>query len=274
MGSANYIQFMDNEGKVYGNKQVDGKLRVSSMPYLFDIAEGNVSGHTCWNKLGFNGDIDNTDEDVWEVGGTYVFPTSGLTMEIVSSSAEDTNTGSGIQKVKIFYLTDNFTEKVEEVSMSGTTVITTAGSDIYRVNYFEASQVGVNGVAAGSIDLRNTTDTPVYARINQGYTRSRQAIYTIPKDKTLYIYQVNFGAIAAGTQGCRFTTRAKYDNLVGSAVNFFLPYSEVGVQNGSFELDLKQPTKLPAGVDLKVSAIGTSASANINATVALRGWLE
>lgn len=36
-------------------KDIDSKLRTSAMPYLFDIAEGNVANHTVWTKNGYNG---------------------------------------------------------------------------------------------------------------------------------------------------------------------------------------------------------------------------
>ncbi len=37
------IRFQDETGTAYGIKHVNNKPRVSSMPYLFDIAEGIVS---------------------------------------------------------------------------------------------------------------------------------------------------------------------------------------------------------------------------------------
>jgi hypothetical protein len=37
---------------------VGTKLRVSAMPYGYDIAEGNIEGHSAWVKLGYNGDVD------------------------------------------------------------------------------------------------------------------------------------------------------------------------------------------------------------------------
>lgn len=40
----------DENGLAYGVKQIDGKPRVSSMPYLYDIAEGNVTGHVPFSK--------------------------------------------------------------------------------------------------------------------------------------------------------------------------------------------------------------------------------
>jgi len=87
MSNFGYVGLKDESGVAYGVKHVQNKPRVSSMPYLYDIAEGNVSGHTAWSKVGFNPAITTNMEDVWSYGGTYVFPTATTIMEVLSSSA-------------------------------------------------------------------------------------------------------------------------------------------------------------------------------------------
>lgn len=88
------IHALLTDGSGTAIKQVDNKLRVSSMPYLYDIAEGNVSGHTLWSKIGFNPAL-TTEEDIWSAGGLYVFPTGATQMEVVSSlSTADVDIGT------------------------------------------------------------------------------------------------------------------------------------------------------------------------------------
>jgi len=86
------INFLDELGVPYGIKQIDNKPRVSSMPYTYDIAEGNVSGHSGLFKIGYNPDVTTTEEDLWSAGGTYVWPTAEQQMEVVSGSATDAGT--------------------------------------------------------------------------------------------------------------------------------------------------------------------------------------
>lgn len=254
--------------------------QVCAQDYLLAMAEGDIAGHTPVLKLGVNNDIDNVQEELWEVGGSYVFPASAAGLEVVSTSAEDDIDkgagveGTGIHKIRIYYLDSSFVEKSEEVTLNGTGVVATTALDIYRVQYVEATVVGSSGAAVGDIDIRNLADTPIYARISAGYTKSRQLIYTVPASKTLYVVQMSFGAISTGTNGCRFILRGTYSDLASASRTFFLPHVEASVENGSFELNLKMPEKFPAGTDIKVSAIGTGASANIIATVGMRGWLE
>jgi hypothetical protein len=40
------VKLIDESGVAYGVKHVQNKPSVSSMPYTYDISEGNVSGHT------------------------------------------------------------------------------------------------------------------------------------------------------------------------------------------------------------------------------------
>jgi len=68
---------------------VKGKPRISSMPYTHDIAEGNISGHKPLRVIGSNIDVDAAIEDLWSIGGSYVFPTAAMGMEVVSSEAQD-----------------------------------------------------------------------------------------------------------------------------------------------------------------------------------------
>lgn len=88
-------QLTDEEGAAYGVKHVNNKPRVSSMPYLYDIAEGNVAGHVPWIRIGYNPAL-TTEEDIWSAGGSYVFPTAATgQMEVVSSlSTADVDIGT------------------------------------------------------------------------------------------------------------------------------------------------------------------------------------
>jgi hypothetical protein len=83
------VQFVNEYGVGYGVKQIDGKPRVSAMPYTYDIAEGNIVGHRSWSKIGYNGAIGATEEEMWPVSAPYVFPETEVAMTIVSDSNSD-----------------------------------------------------------------------------------------------------------------------------------------------------------------------------------------
>lgn len=91
-----------------------------------------------------------------------------------------------------------------------------------------------------------------------------------------YYNEVDFSAesLPVKLRDESFNAIGTESNPLEIKTNFFLPYSEVGVQNGSFSLPLGIPTKFVAGVDIKISGMGTSATANIMASTDIRGWLE
>lgn len=89
----NTVQFIDENGDPYGIKHINNKPRVSSMSYLYDIGEGNVSGHSAWTKIGYSPTINTVESNLWSAGGVYVFPTAAFTGDAISSSAGDEDQG-------------------------------------------------------------------------------------------------------------------------------------------------------------------------------------
>ena len=159
--------------------------------------------------------------------------------------------------------------------MNGTTAVALTATDIYRVNHFRAYTCGTAGAAVGNIDLRHLTDTPVYARIEAGHARARQARWTVPKDTVLFIN--NIGGSVTNPSGGRsgtFSTKATYDNLRNEKLDFFMVYHQKGVQDGEFTKDLDPPTRFIEGVDLKVSFKGDAGNADAIVHWEMRGWLE
>lgn len=275
-------RFVDESGVSYGVKHIDNKPRFSSMPYLYDIAEGNVTGHTSFAKLGYNGDVGTSEEDIWGIGGTYVFPVSAQQMEVVSTSVEDDLltaggvAGTGVHKVKISYLDNTYASQTEEITLNGTAAVLTVATNILRVNAIRVSVAGTGLKAAGLITIRNKTDhTTVYRSIAAGLTRGREMIYTVPLGKSLYITSI---AISSGYstvgKNVKWTARANLDdvNMTVLPVGLMMPYFEIQTQDSAFFREFEIPLKVPATCDVKLSAV--SDSANSVCTAAIRGWTE
>ena len=252
---------------------VPNNTRVIATPYLYQIAEGNLPGHVPWSKTGYNPSVGTTEEDIWYGSTAYVWPAAAQQMELYSSSPNDKPGGSGVQSVYFNYLDSNYIERQEIISLNGTNPILTVNNDIFRIQNFRAYSVGNSTGAAGNIEIRNILDTPVYSYIAAGYTCARNACWTVPAGKTLYITQIAFSE--NGGKWVRFTTRATYDNAIGAALTpgkFFMPYSEVILLNASYTRELIMPTKLPEKTDIKVSVISDAAGAMVSSM--LSGWLE
>jgi hypothetical protein len=249
----------------------DGKPRFSSMPYSYDVAEGNLSGHSGWYKIGYNPDVGTSEEDLWAVGGSFVAPTGAMGLEVVSSAAADVSGNTGIGSVIIYGLDSSGVEQTETVFTSGTSAVATVRTDWTFVNGYRAVSAGTGLSAAGNIYLRHLSDTPVYSMIAQGYTRARNSNYKVPYGKTLYV-DGGWVSVYGATKGVRFTMRATYDEGAGAIRTFYLPFGEVGCANGGVPFKFSVPRKFPAGVRIKVSAIADAAGAVCMSE--LGGWLE
>ena len=271
-------KLVDESGTAYGVKHIGNKPRVSAMPYLYDIAEGNVSDHVPFLKLGYNADVGVTAEIISAQGGAYVFPAAEQHMHLVSDSVEDdiltggAVAGTGIHKVTVYYLDDTFAEKTEIVTLNGTTAVETTATDIYRINYVNAEEVGTGKKAAGNISIKNHAETVTYGYIPAGHNRMRQMVYTVPYGKTLYVTQMHNSTVTAAGKACTITLEATYDELHNHILSgFFMPFAEITGESGAQPIDFHCPLRFPAGVDVKVIGF---ANASTIANVALRGWIE
>jgi len=238
------------------------------------VSHSNVSNAVTWSKTGYNAAVGGT-EDLWTVGGLYVWPTIPMRMEVSSTAAADNAAGAGIQSVTLCYLDANYVEQTEIINMNGVGWVQTAAVNILRVNCLRAYMTGANGVAAGTITLRGTVTLATYDEIVVGFTRSRNDCYTVPAGKCLYVTSIAFSCTsnAAGRQAL-FTTRATYDDATARLLTaglFFMPYHEIGIQDGTFYREIEVPTRLPATADIKVSA--TSTGGDTVCTSILRGFL-
>ena len=262
-------------------KYIDGTPRVSSTPYFVHIAEGHVPDHTSFRIQGTNDDVDNVKEDVWAVGGLYVFPTAGMQMEIRSSSLQDSGAGgdnaagTGVRSVKITYLDDTWTEQTETKVLDGTTAVTTVATDILRVQKMCTATTGTGKKAAGDIDIRHLSDTPIYGRIPIGENDLHQAIYTVPIGMTLFVVSWQPGAgNQTGNRYVRFELdgTADCDDVYVSGI--FYNKDIIDIQDMAIYIPVPMVQKFPAKTDIKVTAISDNASANALTSVSFEGWLE
>jgi len=268
-----YTGYKDTSGGSHGYINNNGSPQICSQPYLQALAEGDIAGHSVWTKNGYNGALSSTEETLWAVGGDYVFPSTPMQMEIVSSSENDTSAGTGARTVEFFYLNGSFVEMSEIVTLNGLTPVTTVATDIYRINTFRVKSVGTGGANAGDIDIRHLADTPIYSRIAATINRAINGVYTVPYGKELYVFNMLFSAGGAvANRPVRLITKTTYDNISETIINFFMPYTNVIITDGTIDVPLECPTKLPATTDIKINAISPD-GATYGACV-LRGWLE
>jgi len=253
-----------------------GMPQIIAQDYLLSIGEGDITGHTPFTKYGRVSGVNNGLVDMWPGEGTtptiYVFPPSAIQFNVVSSSSNDDTGNTGIAKIMIVGLDANYAEQTEEVTMDGTTIVTTTKSFI-RINLSYATQVGSYGGAVGTITIKNTANTITYDTISIGLTVSRTLVYTVPAGKTLYLTSLTAASGAGGNaiklNAVVFTPKVR---LFGSTT--FIPSGELLTINSETIRPLEMPAVIPAKADVKMSVQGDYASGGTLCIAAVRGWLE
>jgi len=171
-------------------------------------------GYKPVNKYGANFDIGTatTPETIWSHGGVFPFLDTGVSVDVVSSSINDTLLGTGAQQIKItYYLTDN-TEAVEIIDMNGTTPVPL--SDDYKISTrIKVESTGVLNTNDGEINIVDrATGLIVYQSVETGEGQTLSAVQICPKGKKGLIkkHKVNFAKAQspAGSADMRFNIRA------------------------------------------------------------------
>ncbi len=157
------------------------------------VAQGKIQGYEPFFKFGRNPDIDTgtTPEDVWNGGGEYTgFPTETETMEIFSSSNQDTAGGNGARTVIISNLLDVDCNEMPPVTVTldGQNPVSIGTFSYHRCSRMSVETAGSANHNVGNLTLRHTTTTSnVFAVMPAELNQTQIFAYTVPMGKTLYI---------------------------------------------------------------------------------------
>lgn len=169
-----------------------GDISTPDSDFYLNVARGAIQGVSFINKFGQNPDIDiAADEDIWDQGGDYDFPTQARIHDIASTDAADDLIGTGARTVEIFGLDSNYNEISEIIDMDGLTDVPTTNSYL-RMHRMIVRSAGSGDKSAGNITATAQTDATVTAQITNGNNQTLMAIYTIPNGKTGCITNVFF----------------------------------------------------------------------------------
>ena len=184
------------------------------------IARGHTPGYRALYKFGYNPDVNGDEETVWSQGGNYPWIDSAVTMFVSSSSANDTNGGTGANTILIQGLDEDYNEIEETVALNGQTQVATQLSYL-RVYRAFVTLAGSSGTAGGTIYIGSSgasagvPNGTVYADLGFG-NQTQIAAYTVPAGYTLYLDDINFTAALSQAQKiatCSFVSRAFGSNV-------------------------------------------------------------
>jgi len=247
-------------------KEVEGKICVSSMPYLYDIAKGKIPGHYPLNKFGYNNTLPTSYEDVWDGSAVYTYTTTPVVMHCSSSDATDT------QEIEVEGLDGSWHHQVVSQNLAGQTETLIGSADTLWMRVFRVRNLGTTnnaGVVYVYEDDTVTAGVPqtaskIRAQIATGNNQTLMALWTVPSGMTAYLLDFYAGSTAT--------------NLVTTGL-FFRPYGGVfhikhleAFSEKRFEHKFDIPVRILARTDLAIRAKVTIAGGDIFAGFDL--WYE
>lgn len=228
--------------------------------------------------LGNNPDVDTATvpETIWPSGGLYPWMTGATSLEAVSTSVQDSPTGTGMGAISLTLLNTSYVASIVPVTLNGTSAVPISGS-WFRVNAGITTTKGSGAPATrainiGDIIIRDAGGGTVRAIIPAGKGILRQAVFTVEAGYSLQIVS-HYISLNRGTGG-------------GAGVNKFLSVTNF-IQNSAgvarTPLDLScdgEPYRhdgipgvvLPEKTDYSLDAISVSADSS-DVTAAFLGVL-
>ena len=240
--------------------------------FYLEVARGNVSGMSIVHKFGRNGSASTTLSAV-SGAGVYMMPTSAVTLEAVSSSAQDNSAGAGARSLTIEGLDSSFNEISETLTMNGTSATSATSNSFIRVDRAYVASAGTYATLStkfshvGTITVRESgggstwTTLPVISA-NFGIGESEIACYTVPTGKTAYVLSTNITIEKSKTVDVYFMNRQSADDTTAPYSAMRILQHFVGLGDGAVHKPHAPIGAFPAKTDIcffaKTSA-GTTA---------------
>ena len=229
-------------------------------PFELQIARGQITNHSEQNIFGYGTTPASAGifRTVWENMATteYVFPSSALTMQLVSTAAGDT------ASITIVGLDANYSVISEVMVLNGTTNVPTV-KQYLRVNSMFVSAGSVTN-PTGVVSLSN--GGVVYGQINTGVFngttaslgRSQMAVYTVPAGYTFYGYRYSAYSSFNGNSANYTTYRAITNSSAGvQQLIVQTPY------NTTYEVQRHLPFPYAEKTDLRFQVAPSAATAAV-----------
>jgi len=227
---------------------------VGSFPYFLQVSRGLVAGHKRVFKFGFNSDIDDSIEDIWDVGGVYAYQSSAVTMTATSDAGATDND----VEVTIQGLDASYNELSETVTLTGAGTATTTGTFLRTFRAF------VSGSQEPTDNINVTNSGTTYARITSGENQTLMALWTVPAGYTAYLFQTDITAFTE--QNNKFATiQIQTRELNG----VFRTRDKFAIVENSHKQEYVAPIPILEKTDIRVRAIASSSSADLEVSAGL-----
>jgi hypothetical protein len=163
-------------------------ISVRGTDYTTEVALGRRQGASTWNKFGYNEDVDTAaPEVVASFGGAFNQRlTNAETLDIVSTSANDTNTaGTGVRQLVIFGVggtaAGDRNDITEVIALNGTGTVTTTNL-FWGVNRMTIFTSGTADSNVGTITATASTSGNTMAEMPATQGTTQQCIFYVPEN--------------------------------------------------------------------------------------------
>lgn len=205
------VQYSNNADVVLGHQlneilpqESEATLVRPGSSFPLEAARSHITGNNAEFFIGHNSAF-STIEDIWATGGTVPWSSSAVSLEVLSTNANDDGTGTplgGLHSVEIHGLDATGADQEEVVVLNGTTPVALANT-YTRINKMHSQEAGTYGGShQGNITLRipsgatwstmTGNEGVVNSSIQYGSGESGNGFYTVPLGKVLYITQLAY----------------------------------------------------------------------------------
>lgn len=245
-------------------REVSSISRVgTSEPFELQASRNHIGYHKTLFKYGYNPNIINVNETIWDGGGIYSYPAAAATVHISSSSTNDTSAGTGARTILIEGLDSDYKEISETIILNGQTQVESTNSYIrlFRAYVVTAGSGGTNAgdIYIGTSGVSSGVPTGTYyAKITASEAQTLMCVYTVPAGKTLYLNE-GIATHGTGTSGGVFMTIRFMIRPFGQV---FRTQVKVDVVESQIYYPFSYPITVSEKSDLEVRAICNKNQAN------------
>lgn len=199
----------------------------------------------------------------------YTPASTAYSVELVSTSNEDAAGKSGIKKVGMVYLNQDWEEQYVELEMTGKKAVVAVDEGVMRVNDLFAVSVGSSGAAVGNIFCQtgdgstiegNGSSSPrghsskqTLRYIVKGSTKDTTGLFTVPANHTAYADTMAVSN-AEGTQETRLCANVNPHTRERLNANCFLVQTLIYIASAGNNTKALQSLKFPEKTDIKFTS--------------------
>ncbi len=188
-------------------------------------------------------------------------PATEYVAVIVSGSANDDRTGTGVKKVTVYGVDLACAAISEDIEMDGTSNVSTTDKFL-RIDRLVAEWTGSGGKAAGAITAKLNTNT--VAQINTGENESQMAYSTVATGAAGYV--TDWECSSDGDIICTLAYRVL---LANPTIPLKHELARVDISNQAYSRNFPVPLRVPQCSEVFVEAYSENALSSSPATAAV-----